>query len=488
MENRNLYIYAKKFNLHYPETLDELNFHILSNPLFNLMEKKAFFLDMCDLKKEKKKFLFEEEENIKDKDKINLLNTYYSDNERLLYSLLASLIENKIYSFEGYIISSFVIKLNSSYYSAWIYRRKCLKKLNLNILNDLKFTKFIISDNIKSFQSWFHRRWLVEYIYKFNEKEEKKKDKKEKKKENEKEKIIKNNCENVSDSKTEVPDDYFDDDYNFMSDNENNSIPKDEYDDAFNEGFISNCDEKDFEIKKNNIILYEDLQNIIDNCNFFKNAIKPNEIININEFLYEEMLYNNCDIFIDTKNYNSWAHKTWLVEKFSIFKNKYLCEKYKILLHEINFINYFLKSDIYNNSVWVYRYFLFNKLKYMNQITKLEKEITLCLTYSKQFYDNESLFNYFLNILFKYIELYKKQEKKNIQDIFDISIVQNIKNELTDLQKKSKFVLLFLSQLYCYNKSYYEVIKCYRYLENNDDFNDQVWRYKIEDAEKKLKA
>ncbi|CRG97053.1 protein geranylgeranyltransferase type II, alpha subunit, putative [Plasmodium gallinaceum] len=477
MEKRNLYVYAKKFNLDYPETFDELNFRILNNPLFNLMKKKNFLIDICDLEKEKKKYMLEEEENIKDKDKINILNTYYSENERLLYSLLASLIENKIYSFEGYIVSSFVIKLNSSYYSAWIYRRKCLKKLNINLLNELKFTKFIINDNIKSFQSWFHRRWLVEYIYKLNEKDKKKNEKRKEKR--------KNNYKDESNSKIHINYDFFDDDYNFISDNESNSLEEDEYDNDFNEGFISNCDEKDFKIKKDNINLYDDLQNIIDNCNFFKNALKPNEIININEFLREEILYNNCDIFIDAKNYNSWAHKTWLVEKFSIFKNKYLCEKYQILLHEINFINYFLKNDIYNNSVWVYRYFIFNKLNYMNNIIKLEKEIVLCLTYSKQFYDNESLFNYFINIVFKYIELYKKEEKQNTNDIFDINIIQRIKNELTNLQTKSKFVLLFLSQLYSYNKCYNEVIKCYRYLEYNDDFNDQVWKYKIEDIEKK---
>ncbi|SBT81098.1 protein farnesyltransferase subunit alpha, putative [Plasmodium malariae] len=445
MDRQNLNVYAREFNLNYPETLDGLNFHVLNNPLFNLISKKKFIIDITDLEREQSKCKLEsvdgdeaeeeeEEEYIKDKGKINLLNTYYTDNEILLYSLLGSLIEDKVYSFEGYIVSTFVIKINSSYYSAWIYRRKCLKKLNLNFINDLKFTKFIISDNIKSFQSWFHRRWLVEYIYKLNMKKVRVKQKGEdnsitsqrnKEKDDE---MIKTGAPEAGESgHTDVTSKtYFDDDSNFISNDEEESNisstanPFEET--SSDEGFISNCEHTDFEIKREDVNLYDDLQNIIENSTFFKNALEPNEEININEFLYEEILYNNCDIFIDTKNYNSWAHKTWLIDKFSILKNDYLCEKYNILLHEFNYINYFLK----------------------------------------------------------YKEKDKDKNKEYTKDIFQISIINNLKNELTKLKAKSKFLLIFLSQLYAYNGSYYDESQCYRYLERNDDFNNDVWKCKIE--------
>ncbi|SBS98594.1 protein geranylgeranyltransferase type II, alpha subunit, putative [Plasmodium ovale curtisi] len=582
MERKSLNAYLKKYNLSYPETMDGLNFHLLSNPLFKSMSKKNFIIDVIndmdrERKKHKRDVAFEGEEdnqddnnkeesekNIDGRERINILNTYYSDNENFLYSLLASFIENKIYSFEGYIVSSLVIKINSSYYSAWIYRRRCLRKLNLNFLNDLKFTRFIINDNIKSFQSWFHRRWLVEYIYKVNIKGSginctfrQSKCTHDGEFANGDDVSVIAHVENIRcgdldaddmpsgkceagvqedprddaphsvdsrddaphcvdsrdaalhsvDSRDDTPhsvdshdgetrsDDIFDDDRNFLSSAEENSSTSSDlnglergcsWKNPLEDGFISNCEESDFEIKrkKKNVVFYEDLKSIIDSCSFFKNALKENEKINIDEFLYEEFLYNNCDIFIDTKNYNSWAHKTWLVDKFSLMKNEYLCTKYNILLHEFIYINFFLKCDIYNNSVWVYRYFIFNKLNYFKEKNILKREIMFCLNYTKEFYDNEAIFNYFIHILFTYIDLCKKEKNENKIDIFELPIIKKVKNELTEFQEKSKSVLLFLSKLYSYSGSHYEEIQCYKCLEKNDHFNDIVWKGKIEEIER----
>ncbi|GAW83791.1 prenyltransferase alpha subunit [Plasmodium gonderi] len=606
--------YAMKFQVNYPEQLDGFNVKVLLNtPLFKTASKNNLHIDMIALEKEREKYyLFDlkNEKKIKNKEKINILNTYYTENEKLVYSLLASFIESKIYSFEGYIVSSVAIKINPSYYSAWIYRRKCLRKLNLNFRNDLRFTRFIINDNIKSFQSWFHRRWLVEYIYKMTRRERRRKDQEDAQgggacaenchhcvsaenchhcvsaenchhcvsaenchhcvsaenchhcvsAENCHHCVSAENCHHCGSAenchhcgsaenchhcgsaenchhcvsaekhrqkcngkrdKINVDNyDFLEDDDNFISsESSDNDGPSDfglvspngdsrrraiptsaesvkrtnghDEEAALNseeDAFISNYDETDLEIKKEDVvILHETLCNIVESCNFFKNALNPDDKeINIDEFLYEEMLCSNCDIFLDAKNYNSWAHKTWLIDKLKVFKNKYLCEKYNIIAHEFNFINCFLKHDIYNNSVWVYRYFIFTKLKYISKIVKLEKEIKFCLNYAKQFCHNETIFRYFIHIVFKYIDLHKKKKNPPIKDIFEIPIILNLKNELDKLKTNSKYVSLFLSELYSSNGLLSVQVQCYRYLEKYDDFNDTVWRSKIEEVQKHI--
>ncbi|SCM25685.1 protein geranylgeranyltransferase type II, alpha subunit, putative [Plasmodium chabaudi adami] len=501
--------YAKKFNINYRESLDGLNISLLNNPVFKSMGSKKFDIDMNDIEEEIQKHEINlehtpDENWSKNKSKINILNIHYNDNQKLLYSLLAFLIENKIYSFKGYIISTFVIKINTSYYSAWIYRRKCLKRLNLNYLNELEYTRFIISENIKSFQSWYHRRWLIEYIYKSNLKKNRKTN--DQKEQNDVTQVGKPIDEEMkkNDFQTEKDiycndDDLFDDEQNFLSSDEDICSIYSSNENHHESVFMSNLENSDLEIEKEDV-LYENLKDIIDDSTFFKNSLHKNEEtqINIDEFLYKELLYTNCHIFLDTKNYNSWAHKTWLLNKFSMLtKNKHIYDKYNILLHEYNYINYFLKCDIYNNSVWVYRHFIFTKLKHIKDINKLEKEIIFCLNYGMQFYDNEALFSYFINMLLKYIKLCQKikklpptesktnneitsLEETSTYNIFEIPIVNFVKNNLTKLATKSKSVLLFLAQLYAYNGSHYEEAQCYKHLEKNDNFNDFIWTNIIE--------
>ncbi|KJP87398.1 40S ribosomal protein S17 [Plasmodium fragile] len=449
--------YAKKFQLEYPGRLDGLDLSLLLHtPLFQLMPKRNVHIDMIDLERERQKLSvdMENERNIKNKEKVHILSTYYSDKEQLVYSTLASFIESKEYSFEGYVMSTFAIKVNPSYYSAWIYRRKCLRKLNLNLQNELLFTRCVICDNIKSFQSWFHRRWVVEYIWKLSRRGTGRE-------------------ERVSSRSGghKVDWDSYDleDEGNFISSDGSDGgdggdghpaeeqpheeeAEEDNDDGEDEDAFLSNCEEADFEAeKKDVVILHDDLQKLIENCQFFKNALRPNqEPINMDKFLYEEMLYSNCDIFLDAKNYNSWAHKTWLIDKLGLFNNKYLYEEYNIISHEFNFINYFLKHDIYNNSVWVYRYFIFSKLKYTRKVYKMEREIEFCLNYAKQFPHNEAIFKYLFRVIFMYTHLYKKK-KNNVTDIFEIPLLLNLKEELEKLTNQSKYVLILLSELYSFN-------------------------------------
>ncbi|EDL44225.1 prenyltransferase alpha subunit, putative [Plasmodium vivax] len=473
-------------------------------------------MDMTHLERERQKLSvdMQNERNVNNKEKVHILSTYYTDNEQLVYSSLASFIESKKYSFEGYVMSTFAIKVNPSYYSAWMYRRKCLRKLNLNLLNELRFTKCVICDNIKSFQSWFHRRWLVEYICKLARGgtlrgEQAESANRGKRVGSRSLGAAHSSGENSSGGPQIAWDSYdLEDEGNFISsdgsggsDGSGSSsisgsrgsrarraspgLPAEERP-LEEDAFLSNCEEADFDAEKADVaILHEDLQNLVESCEFFKNALRPNgEPVNIDEFLYEEMLYSNCDIFLDAKNYNSWAHKTWLIDKLGIFKNKYLCEQYNIISHEFNFINYFLKHDIYNNSVWVYRYFILTKLKYTRKLRKMEREIKFCLNYAKQFPHNEAIFKYLFRVIFLYTHLYKKK-KKNVADIFEIPLLLNLKEELAKLTDQSKYVLIFLSELYSFNGQRAQEVQCYRHLQKNDNFNDAVWRYRIEEAQMK---
>lgn len=504
-DEKYLRCYTKLYELDYPGSIGEIDLEILNSDTFHSIKRTKFNIDMSDIEKEKNEvFLYDvdnDDTNIPNKEKVCLLNIKYTNEEFLSYSLLCSLIEQKVYSFEGYIISTIAILANSSYYSAWVYRRKCLKYLSINLLNELKFTRCIISNNVKSFQSWFHRRWLVEYIFRWNKAEEMKgiHSKHDWKQGNINFKDI-----NFNDPSTFLSSD--EDEIEEKENNENRNFCETTNDIVFN------CKENYFHIEKKSVVLNDDLKHIVEKYDFFKASLLQNEKVDMNKLLYEEILYNNCDIFMDTKNYNSWAYKCWIMEHFGILKNNEFCKEYNIVLNEFQLMNRFLKTDIYNNSVWIYRYFIFNKMHYINDEEKLQKEILFCLSYAKKFFDNEAIFNYFMNIVFQYlnrrkqkrklkqekekfhmkmeVEMDSQKEKTTVDDtsnehIFDIPIIKQIHQDLRSLRTKSKFALLFLAQLYSYNKLHNKEIECYKYLERHDNFNDQIWKQLIEETNQK---
>jgi len=57
-----------------------------------------------------------------------------------------------------------VIEHNSANYTAWYYRRRCLKTLNSDLWEDLEFTGKWARDCPKNYQVWYHRRWLITEI------------------------------------------------------------------------------------------------------------------------------------------------------------------------------------------------------------------------------------------------------------------------------------------------------------------------------------
>eukprot|EP00927_Polykrikos_kofoidii_P038366 TRINITY_DN3270_c0_g2_i1.p1 TRINITY_DN3270_c0_g2~~TRINITY_DN3270_c0_g2_i1.p1 ORF type:complete len:336 (+),score=61.27 TRINITY_DN3270_c0_g2_i1:74-1081(+) len=54
-----------------------------------------------------------------------------------------------------------VIEQNSANYTAWYYRRRCLKELSSDLFAELDFTDQWARDCPKNYQVWYHRRWLI---------------------------------------------------------------------------------------------------------------------------------------------------------------------------------------------------------------------------------------------------------------------------------------------------------------------------------------
>lgn len=57
-----------------------------------------------------------------------------------------------------------VIEHNSANYTAWYYRRRCLKELKSDLGAELIFTDKWSRDCPKNYQVWYHRRWLITEI------------------------------------------------------------------------------------------------------------------------------------------------------------------------------------------------------------------------------------------------------------------------------------------------------------------------------------
>lgn len=58
-------------------------------------------------------------------------------------------------------LTSDVIEHNSANYTAWWYRRLCLKNLNEDLQEELAFTDEWGKNSPKNYQVWYHRRWLI---------------------------------------------------------------------------------------------------------------------------------------------------------------------------------------------------------------------------------------------------------------------------------------------------------------------------------------
>ncbi|XP_955405.1 protein farnesyltransferase alpha subunit, putative [Theileria annulata] len=73
-------------------------------------------------------------------------------------SFFKVLIKNKEFSTRGLYLTSIIIKYNPADYTSWYYRNECLKALDVDLNDELNFTRKITMESIKAFQPWNHRR------------------------------------------------------------------------------------------------------------------------------------------------------------------------------------------------------------------------------------------------------------------------------------------------------------------------------------------
>ena len=80
--------------------------------------------------------------------------------------LRACLANNEI-SIRVFVLTGEIIDLNSSYYTAWYYRRKCLTEietLRYNLLHEMEWLNALALQSAKNYQLWQHRRNLVKLL------------------------------------------------------------------------------------------------------------------------------------------------------------------------------------------------------------------------------------------------------------------------------------------------------------------------------------
>eukprot|EP01031_Cornospumella_fuschlensis_P034765 gene34765-42099_t len=78
--------------------------------------------------------------------------------------LFRALIAKQEYSKRGFELTTSLLELNAASFTVWQYRRECIRKLHLNLTEELDFMDTFASENPKNYQIWYHRRAIVELL------------------------------------------------------------------------------------------------------------------------------------------------------------------------------------------------------------------------------------------------------------------------------------------------------------------------------------
>ncbi|CEF64431.1 Protein prenyltransferase, alpha subunit repeat-containing protein [Strongyloides ratti] len=80
------------------------------------------------------------------------------------FAYMRALIDAGEYSKRSFDLTTECIQLNSGNYSIWKFRRDCLKKLNLDLNEELQMISEVIRENPKNYQVWRHRQEIVQHL------------------------------------------------------------------------------------------------------------------------------------------------------------------------------------------------------------------------------------------------------------------------------------------------------------------------------------
>lgn len=128
------------------------------------------------------------------------------------------------------------------------------------------------------------------------------------------------------------------------------------------------------------------------------NAEYANLFYAMERFMVEQVLSD------EAKNYHAWSHLQWIVkntpEEFSVS-----------LQEEITFVEWLLSQDVYNNSAWSYRYFVFTRNVPSFDEGLLSSEIQYCQFAISEAPQNEAAWNYLVALYEKYYTGTEREEE-----------------------------------------------------------------------------
>lgn len=81
-----------------------------------------------------------------------------------VHSYFRAIQQKDEFSERALALTNDVIEHNAANYTAWYYRRRCLKELDSDMQTELDFIDMWAKDSPKNYQVWYHRRWLISEI------------------------------------------------------------------------------------------------------------------------------------------------------------------------------------------------------------------------------------------------------------------------------------------------------------------------------------
>ena len=86
----------------------------------------------------------------------------YTEEYIEVMDLFRAVLKANEMSHRAFMLTAEVVDMNPANYTAWEFRRRCLKALKLDLQSELQYTQEMAEDNPKNYQIWFHRRAVVE--------------------------------------------------------------------------------------------------------------------------------------------------------------------------------------------------------------------------------------------------------------------------------------------------------------------------------------
>ncbi|KAK0728140.1 protein farnesyltransferase [Lasiosphaeria miniovina] len=89
----------------------------------------------------------------------------YPDDYAEAISYLRAVMENKEYSPRCLRLTEYIIGMNSSHYTVWLFRASIVIALKLPFVDELAWLNKVALEHLKNYQIWHHRHLLVENYY-----------------------------------------------------------------------------------------------------------------------------------------------------------------------------------------------------------------------------------------------------------------------------------------------------------------------------------